>query len=342
MTAKRILCTLGPASLRPDIIAELDARGIELFRINLSHTPPEAVERTIELIQRESSTPICLDTEGAQVRCGNMAEGVSLAKDESVTLVSDDVVGGADVLPVRPASVFSELRVGSTLRVDFDCVDLRVTSVGDGTAEAVVVDGGRVGSNKAVTIHPAPRLTPFTDHDLESIAIGAGMGIRHVALSFAANADDVMELRALMPPDTHVIAKLESLEGIRNVDAITSAADSVLIDRGDLSREVPIERVPLYQKHIIRRANAWNTPVFVATNLLESMLVNRTPTLAEANDIINTLVDGAHGLVLAAETAIGAHPVESVDMVLRLVRAFEDSVAGPAFEDRTSASAPPA
>jgi pyruvate kinase len=110
-------------------------------------------------------------------------------------------------------------------------------------------------------------------------------------------------------------------------------ADAVLIDRGDLSREVPIEHVPIYQKHIIRCANAHNTPVYVATNLLESMLVKRTPTLAEANDIVNTLYDGAHGLVLAAETAMGQHPVESVEMVIRILEAFENSTAPPVFAD---------
>jgi pyruvate kinase len=333
----RILCTVGPASLRSDVIAELDARGVDLFRINLSHTPPVAVAETVEFLQRHSNTPICLDTEGAQVRNRAMASGVSLVNDRTITITSADVLGDADVLPLRPASVLSELRVGSMIRVDFDCAALRVTRVGGDGADAVVVDGGRVGSNKAVTIEPPPRLPPFTDRDLECIAIGVRKGIRHVALSFASSADDVARLRTLLPSNAYVIAKIESRAGVNNVDGITSAADAVLIDRGDLSRELSIEHVPLYQKHIIRRANAWNTPVFVATNLLESMLVNRTPTLAEANDIINTLVDGAHGLVLAAETAIGAHPVQSVDMVVRLVRAFEDSIARPAFDERQRA-----
>jgi pyruvate kinase len=335
----RILCTVGPASLRSDVIAELDERGVDLFRINLSHTPLHALAETIEFLQRRSSTPICLDTEGAQVRSGVMTSGVSLVQGRSITLTSADVIGTAEVLPLRPASVLGELPVGSIVRVDFDCVALRVTSVTGGVVEAVVADGGRVGSNKAVTVEPPPRLPPLTGHDIESIALGVRKGIRHVALSFAGDADDVTRLRALLSPDAYVIAKIESRAGVRNVDRITSAADAVLIDRGDLSRELPIEHVPLYQKHIIRQANARNTPVFVATNLLESMVVNRTPTLAEANDIINTLVDGAHGLVLAAETAIGAHPVQSVDMVLRLVRAFEDSIARPAFVERLRAPA---
>src|SRR5262249_45321362 len=127
-------------------------------------------------------------------------------------------------------------------------------------------------------------------------------------------------------------SKIESRAGVRNMDSIIAVSDAILIDRGDLSREIPIEHVPIYQKHIIRRANTWNKPVFVATNLLESMVQNRRPTVAEANDIINTLIDGAHGLVLAAETAVGAHPVHSVEMIQRLLDAFNESTARAIIE----------
>ena len=337
MAAKTILCTLGPASLRPDIVKKLDDRGIDLFRINLSHTPPDAVESTIEFVRRYSSTPICLDTEGAQVRCGVMMPGVVMTKGQAIKLTSTDSFGMADMLALRPASIFAELQVGSIVKVDFDGVELRVTKVGDRDAEATAVDGGRVGSNKAVTIEPPPRLPPLTEHDLSALELSVRHGIRHFALSFTNDADDVARLRDIVPPDSYVIAKLESRAGVQNVEGITSAADAVLIDRGDLSREVPIEFVPVYQKHIIRCANALNTPVFVATNLLESMVTSRAPTVAEANDIFNTLYDGAHGLVLAAETTIGQHPVQSVDMVLRVLEAFERSTARPAFGEQPAA-----
>jgi len=338
MAAKTILCTLGPASLRPDIIKDLDARGIDMFRINLSHTPPDAVESTIEFVRRYSSTPICIDTEGAQVRCGTMMPGVVLTKGQAVKLTSADRLGMADTLALRPPSVFEELRDGSIVRVDFDGAELRVTRVGEGDAEAIAVDGGHVGSNKAVTIEPPPQLPPFTDHDVSAIELSVRHGIQHFALSFTNEAEDVARFRDLVPPDSYVIAKIENRTGVSNVEGITSAADAVLIDRGDLSREVPIEYVPVYQKHIIRCANALNTPVFVATNLLESMITHRLPTVAEANDIANTLYDGAHGLVLAAETAIGEHPVQSVDMVLRVLEAFERSTARPVLGDQPAAA----
>jgi pyruvate kinase len=327
----RILCTLGPASLRPDVIAALDARGVDVFRINLSHTRGEDVAAAVELLQRHSATPICLDTEGAQVRCGAMAPGTTLVSGAPVALTADDVTGDDRAIGLRPAAAVAQLRPGSMLRLGFEGAELRVTAVGRGGADAVVTEGGRLGSNKAVVADPPPVLPALTPHDVRSIALGARMGVRHVALSFASGAADVARVRELLPPDGVVIAKIESRAGVDNVDALAQAADAVLIDRGDLSHEVPIEHVPLYQKHIARRAIAANTPVYVATNLLESMLVNREPTLAEANDIINTLADGVHGLVLAAETAIGAHPVQSVDMVLRLMAAYDEAVGAPRF-----------
>jgi pyruvate kinase len=338
MGAKKILCTLGPASLTPDVIAELDRRGVDLFRINLSHTPPDAVEPTIDFVRRHSETPICLDTEGAQVRCGPMAPDVVLTAGDSVRLEAGDGPGTADLIALRPASIFDELEREAIVRLDFDGAALRVRSTGAGRAEAVVVGGGKVGSNKAVVVEPPPRLPSLTEHDLAAIEVGVRAGVGHFALSFANEAADVERLRGLIPSGAHVIAKIESRSGVHNVESITMAADAVLVDRGDLSREVPVEHVPVYQKHIIRQANALNTPVYVATNLLESMLVSRNPTLAESNDIFNTLYDGAHGLVLAAETAMGAHPVQSVDMIVRMIDAFEHSTARPAFEDHRAAS----
>jgi pyruvate kinase len=320
----QVLCTLGPASLKPDVIGQLAERGVDLLRLNLSHTALEDVEPTITMIREVCSVPICLDTEGAQVRCGTVDGGLAvLVPGQRVQLVTGEEAGGADRLPVRPRATLASLRPGSTLQVDFDGVVLRVVGAGDDRAEAVVVEGGRVCSNRAVIADPPPLLPTLTEKDRAAIEVGVACGIRHYALSFANHADDVALVRALLPADAHLIAKIESAAGVRNMDGIIEAANAVLIDRGDLSREVPLEHVPYYQKAIVRRANRWNRPVFVATNLLESMITNRRPTIAEANDIANTLLDGVHGLVLAAETAIGVDPAGAVDMVLRMIAAFD-------------------
>jgi pyruvate kinase len=331
----KILCTLGPASLRPDVLAELDERHVDLFRLNLSHTPLEALQSTIAFVQERSATPVCLDTEGAQVRCGAMVPNVVLRAGRTVRLTAEEVAGTENELTLRPGSVFSGLEPDHVVGIDISGVSVRVTRVSGASAEALVLEGGPVSSNRAVTIRPAPALAPFTDKDLDAIALGTRMGVQHFALSFASDPGAVAQLRGLVPASSYVIAKIENRAGIRNIDPIMRASDAILIDRGDLSREVPIEQVPIYQKYIIRRANTANKPVFVATNLLESMVERRIPTVAEANDIMNTLLDGAHGLVLAAETAIGAHPVQCLDMVRRLLSSFDEwtsvSSARPAF-----------
>ena len=329
----KILCTLGPASLRGDVIRALEERGVDLYRINLSHTPPEAVEPTITLIRRYSNTPICLDSQGAQVRCGKMAEGVVLTAGTQVTLCAADVIGSADQMTLWPASVFASMRPGDLVHVDFDGALLQVMDTSDATAAAVVLEGGRVKSNRAVVMDPPPALGPITDKDTTAIEIGVRLGIRHYALSFASSAADVELIRALIPEGSTVISKIESRAGVRNRDEIIDASDAVLIDRGDLSREVPVEYVPYYQKAIVRQANRWNTPVYVATNLLESMVTNRKATIAEMNDIVNTLIDGVHGLVLAAETAMGVDPVGSVDAVMRCIKSFEHTSMGSILDE---------
>ena len=329
-----VLCTLGPSSLNQQTIERLEDRGVDLFRINLSHTPLDKVEETVLAIQAHSkSTPICLDTEGAQVRTGVMEENVVVKDRQHVRLTAETVVGNAEQLCLTPPTVFAEMKPNNMVGLDFDGVVLLVLKVDSEGADTVVLNGGKVGSNKAVVIDPAPKLSPLADDDIEAVKIGLKLGIRHFALSFANCAEDVHLLRKHAGPDSIIISKIESKRGVRNLDEILEASDEILIDRGDLSREVPLESIPFLQKAIIRKANIAKKPVNVATNLLESMIVNRKPTRAELNDIINTLMDGANGLVLAAETAIGSHPVGAVDMVLTMIEHYRRSLEGYRIED---------
>jgi ATP sulfurylase len=328
-----VLCTLGPSSLNKSTIERLQARGVDLFRINLSHTPLNKVAETIETIQAYSSVPICLDTEGAQVRTGRVAADVTVSDRQHVELTPNDVEGSGAHLTLTPPSVFESLRPNTLIGVDFDGVVLLVLACHQDRVETVVLNGGRIGSNKAVVVDPAPVLPPLSNKDLEAIQIGLRYGVRNFALSFANSADDVQTLRELVGSQASIMSKIESKRGIKNLDGILDASDEILIDRGDLSREVPLENLPYLQKAIIRKANIAKVPVNVATNLLESMIINRKPTRAEINDIVNTMLDGANGLVLAAETAIGSHPVGAVDMVLGLIERYRRSLDGYRIED---------
>ena len=236
-------------------------------------------------------------------------ENVVVSEAEHVRLTAQPVLGTKSSITLTPATIFSELEPNHLIGLDFDGVVLLVLKVDADGADAVVLNGGKIGSNKAVVISPAPTLPALSEKDKEAVKIGRRLGVSHFALSFANRAEDVAELRELTGADSTIISKIESKRGVLNLDEILEPSDEILIDRGDLSREVPLENIPLLQKAIIRKANQAKVPVNVATNLLESMLINRKPTRAELNDIINTLLDGADGLVLAAETAIGKHPV---------------------------------
>lgn len=333
MSRIAILCTLGPRSLNRETIAALDAHDVDLFRINLSHTAADEIEDVISLIRRHSATPICLDTEGPQVRCGPMADETRLEPGGQVVLTAEEVLGNSERFTLRPATAIEQLKVGSILSIDIDGAAVAITAVREGSATAEVAAAGRVQSNRAVTIRPKPGLPALSEKDLTAVAIGARNGIAHYALSFAGAAEDVDRLRALAPDGAHIIAKIESRSGLIHMDEIIPAADSVLLDRGDLSREVPIERVPYWQKAIIRRCNRWNRSLYVATNLLESMVTSLTPTVAESNDIANTLFDGVHGLVLASETAVGVDPVGVVAMTRRMIAAFELATGTQSFAD---------
>jgi pyruvate kinase len=335
---KQILCTLGPASLDPRTIRRLSDLGVDLFRLNLSHTEPGDLEKWVALIRAHSDVPICFDTQGAQVRTGTFIDRVvEFLADTEVELVACPAEGRAGVVPLHPGSVLGQLAVGDLIGLDFHSAMLQVIATAP-VCRARVVCAGSVGSNKAVTVDRQLTLDPLTDVDYAAVELARTLDIRHVALSFANRRADIDLLRQLVGPGVRIIAKVESRQALENLDEILDAADEILIDRGDLSRDVPIESVPLIQKDVIRRANRAGVPVNVATNLLESMVSSQRPTRAEVNDVINTLLDGGDGLVLAAETAIGRHPIGCVSMIRALIGQYEQQVAGGTLAALSSTS----
>jgi pyruvate kinase len=326
---KSLFCTLGPSSLDRQVIADLEREGVTSFRINMSHTPLEDLERVIHFIQECSSVPICLDTEGAQIRTGTVAPGFEVSEGSVVRLVDDEPGPHGSTIPITPRGVIAQLEPSARVSIDFDSVVLRIDRVQNTTVEATVLTGGGIGSHKAVTAFPSPRLPAFTEKDRAA----EGEGVLVDARSFCEDSAAVHELREIVGPRRRIIAKIESRQGVRNMRSIAWFADGLLIDRGDLSREVRLEAIPLLQKAIIRKANALGIPVYVATNLLESMVARRAPTRAEVNDVMNTLLDGADGLVLAAETAIGRYPAEAARMIMALLDEYEGSIDGYRIED---------
>jgi len=320
----KLLVTLGPSSIKKDIIESMDKHDVFLFRINLSHTPVDKVEETVNLIRSYTDTPICLDSEGAQIRNQDMKEWVAyLEQGTEVNIYHERVNGDAHNLSFTPEDVSRQLQKGDIINIDFDSVKLQVVENRNDMCVATVLTGGEVGSNKAADLERDIDLSSITAKDTQAIEIGKNLGIKHFALSFASSKESVDEFRALTGDDTYVISKVESRKGVSNLAGVLEASDAVLIDRGDLSRQVPLELVPFFQRRIISTAKSMDTEVFVATNLLESMVKSHQPTRAELNDIVSTIEMGATGLVLAAETAVGKFPLGSVEMVRKLTRQFD-------------------
>ena len=318
----KVLTTLGPTSLNKKTVQALEQRGVNLFRINLSHTNLEDVEPLIDKIRSWSGVPICIDSEGAHVRNGAMvSESVKYDFNDYISVVRDKKVGNEKIISLTPASVFDQLSIGDEIRIDFNSVCLKVIKVEKDIITCKVLHEGHVGSNKAVTVNKFISLPAITSKDEAAFKIGMDKGKEHFALSFTNRADDVKEVRRIIG-EKNLIAKIESIEGVLNLKEILPLVQQILIDRGDLSREVSIEKIPFLQRRIISFANKVEVPVYVATNLLESMTVNRGPTRAEANDVASTLLMGAKGLVLAAETAIGKYPTESVDTINAIIREY--------------------
>ena len=301
----------------------MEKNGVDLFKINLSHTKISDVEKIITSLKSWSSVPICLDSEGAQVRNQYMIEeSVAFKKGDTVKIHPNEIKGDNKNISFSPNCVYSQLIVDDLIHVGFHAVTLRVMEKKNGFLLAEVISSGMVGSNKAVNINREIELDPITKKDSEAFQIGKIFGITNFALSFTNSANDVKLVREIIGMDVNLISKIESIRGILNLEEILPLVDEILIDRGDLSREVAIEKIPFLQSRIISKARSKDVPVYIATNLLESMTNTPTPTRAEVNDVVSTLLMGADGLVLAAETAIDQHPIEAVKMINSLVKQF--------------------
>jgi len=334
MNTKRILITLGPSSLKEDIIRGVEKEDIYLFRINLSHTPVEKVEGTINKIRKYTNVPICLDSEGAQIRNKKVKGGqTAFSAGDIVKIHFDEVLGDSNNISFTPIGIAKEFVEGDEIRIDFDAACIKVFAKNTDYCLAKVLVGGKIGGNKAANVNREMELPSITPKDKQAISIGLKMGINNYALSFAGSPEDVSMFRELTGPNAKIISKIESHKGLLNLDGIIKESDEILIDRGDLSREVSLEKIPFLQRRIIASAAALGKPVYVATNLLESMLHSIEPTRAEINDVVCSLRMGGNGLVLAAETAIGKFPVESVRITRKLINQFYKWTPNSSIED---------
>jgi len=340
MTRKaKIVATIGPASQKEETLEKLILAGMNVARMNFSHGTHEQHAERIAILRKVSErlnqpVGILQDLQGPKIRVGDLPEPIQLSEGEHVVLYvtgSTPPENGGKHIPVDFRQLFDSVRTSDRLLLDDGRLTLEVDSVKDrNTLTAKVIVGGPLSSHKGINL-PGVRLriAGFTEKDEADLAFGISQGVDAVAISFVRSAEDVKKVRYAMERFSNgkrmplLIAKLEKPEALDHLDEILENVDGVMVARGDLGVELPPERVPALQKHIIRVANAQAKLVITATQMLESMISNPLPTRAEASDVANAIFDGTDAVMLSAETASGKYPVEAVQMMDRIVREAE-------------------
>lgn len=334
MRRTKIVATIGPASDDPETLARLVEAGLDVARLNFAHGSFEHMAGTAERVRDASGragreVAILQDLPGPKLRIGPVVDGLAeLATGDALTLVcGSEEPGDADRLTVSWPGLAAALSPGDIVYLADGAVRLRVDAVREDLCEVdtLVEVGGGVSSRQGLNVPGELAALPaVADEDLERLRFGETIGVDLVALSFVRRPEEISDLRA--HTDTPLIAKIEKPQAVDNLEAITAAADCLMVARGDLGIELKIEDVPLVQKRIIGQAGWLARPVITATQMLDSMVVSTRPTRAEVTDVANAILDGTDAVMLSQETAIGAHPVEAVKMMERIARATEPAL----------------
>ena len=320
----KIVCTIGPASEAPEILEELVKSGMNVARLNFSHgTHEEHLEKikTIRKIRRKLNSPIAimLDTKGPEIRTGNFdVDEIFLKPGDTFTLTTRDVIGNQDIVSVSYAGLPEDVEVGSEIFIDDGLVQLEVLEIKDGTdVVCKALNNGVLSNHKGVNLPGRQTNLPaITPKDIDDIKFGIENDIDFIAASFVRKKEDVYDIRRVLEDhggeNIKIISKIESQEGVDNLDEIIEASDGIMVARGDLGIEIRTELIPIVQKEMIRKANLASKPVITATQMLDSMIRNPRPTRAETTDVANAIIDGTDCVMLSGETAGGKYPVEAV------------------------------
>tara|TARA_B100000959_G_scaffold211488_1_gene222313 strand:+ start:243 stop:1208 length:966 start_codon:yes stop_codon:yes gene_type:complete len=312
----KIICTLGPTTLNKEFL-RFAKNKISLLRLNMSHLSLNNLEKKIKFIKKHTNIPICIDTEGAQIRTKVKNEKL-LKKGQKVKIGQQE-----NNLILYPSSIYTQIKVNDILNVGFSNLKLKVIKKKNYIL-CKVLSSGKLENNKGVHVENRKVILNYlTKKDFEAIKMGKKYNISNYALSFTNSTNDIIKFNNLLKRENKIF-KVETLQAIKNFKSFLKMGDRFLIDRRDLSKDVRLENIPIIQRNLFKiRNKRKNKKIFVATNLLESMLENNYPTRGEANDIYNSLEIGADGLVLAAETAIGKHPQDTVLFLERMIKVFK-------------------
>ncbi len=321
----RIVCTIGPASIIPAMLKQLINSGMNVARINASHGTPEEHENYIKTIRREADkrklpVAILLDLPGPKERTGRTKKGgIKLREGAEFILTTRDILGDENQVSVDLPELPRQVKLGQEIFLDDGQIKLEVTSISHESVKCRVISGGRLLDNKGINVPGVKWETDsVTAEDWQHLETGIAQGIDFVGLSFVQKPEDINRVRTFLKEHNsaaQIIAKIERSEALDNFDGILDVTDGVMVARGDLGVQIPIQRVPIVQKELIRKCNRVGKPVIVATQMLESMVDSPIPTRAEATDVANAIFDGADAVMLSEETAIGHYPVEAVNIM---------------------------
>ncbi len=333
----KIVCTLGPATESDDVLRALMTSGMDVARLNFSHGTHETHGRTIARVKQmreELKLPIAimLDTKGPEIRTGMFKDGKAmLHKGQSFTLCTDKVEGDETHASISYRELPKDLKKGDAVLMDDGLIALTVLELSDTCIVCRVENDGEISDHKSINVPGVElNMTFLSDQDKDDIRFGIEQDIDFVAASFTRCAEDILEIRKLFSyrgkHDISVIAKIENSQGVQNIDDILRVSDGIMVARGDLGVEIPLESVPVIQKMLIRKAYSSGKQVITATQMLESMMTNPRPTRAEATDVANAIYDGTSATMLSGETAAGHYPVEALRTMARIAGSAEADI----------------
>lgn len=333
MKKTKLVATIGPASGEKEVLKQLVLSGLDVMRLNMSHGTYKEQEEKIELMREINSelgtnVAILMDTKGPEVRTGEFVEGTFLEKGQTVKIVTDEVIGNSEVFTVSYKDLYKDIDPDDTILLDDGYVSLKVIKIEETEIIGEVLNSGMMKSRRGVNVPGVTLNFDFmSEKDKADIEWACDMDLDFIAASFVRNKKDLKQIREVLEQknNTHlqIISKIESQDGVENIEEIITASDGIMVARGDLGVEIPAEDVPVIQKMIIEKCNKIGKMVVTATQMLESMQSNPRPTRAEVSDVFNAVMDGTDAVMLSGETASGQYPVESIQMQAKIAEKAE-------------------
>lgn len=332
----KIVCTLGPATDDPEILQEVMKAGMNVARFNFSHGNHEEHKRRMDMVKEIRAklglpVAILMDLKGPEIRLGRIKEGTVLKENQDFILTGEDILGDEKRASMSYPDFYKDLKLGAHILIDDGLINLKVEKIEDKEIYTKVITGGEISDKKGINA-PDIRLNlpSLTLQDEEDIKFGIRQGVDFIAPSFVFSKENVLDIRRILEEEdakhVHIISKIENRHGYDNLESILKVSDGIMVARGDLGVEMPIEEVPVAQKVMINMCNSMGKPVITATQMLDSMIRNPSPTRAEATDVANAIFDGTDAIMLSGETAAGKFPVEAVKTMSAIAKKTEEAM----------------